>query len=353
MKKQRDGRITVKHTQLKFYCILVALSIFMATAFILVHYAMPSDGNLGEVGRALAIVGLALTFCAVFVVIFRAVYRRYVVKPVERLSTAAKQVADGDFSVKILPLRKDGKKDEFELLFDDFNVMVAELASTEILKNDFISNVSHELKTPLSIIQNFSTILQSDGLSESERKDYAGKISEATERLAVLVTNILQLSRLENQKIVVNKNSYNLSEQLCRCIIGFEQVWEEKNIEINTEFDQNVEVYSDENLLDIVWNNLLSNALKFTPENGIVDITVGAEDEYAVVSVKDSGCGMTEHDMRHIFDKFYQADTSHATKGNGLGLALVHEIIKLVNGEIVVDSSPDKGSLFTVKIKLK
>lgn len=352
MNKQRDSRITVKHTQLKFYCILVALSIVMASAFIMVHYAMPSDGTFGEAGRAFAIVGLALAICALYAVIFRFVYRRYVVKPVQKLSAAAKRVAEGDFSVSISPMRRDGKKDEFELLFDDFNVMVAELASTEILKNDFISNVSHELKTPLSIIQNFSTILQSDGLSEAERKEYAGKISEATERLAVLVTNILQLSRLENQKIVVNKNSYNLSEQLCRCIIGFEQVWETKNIEINTDFDQNAEIYSDENLLDIVWNNLLSNALKFTPENGVVDITARAEGGYAVVSIKDSGCGMTEHDVRHIFEKFYQADTSHATKGNGLGLALVNEIIKLVNGEINVCSSPNNGSLFTVKIQL-
>jgi len=262
-------------------------------------------------------------------------------------------IAAGDFSVRIPQHRRDGKKDEFQILFDDFNMMAQELASTEIMKTDFISNVSHELKTPISVIQNFSAMLQSEGLTDSERKEYAMKIHEATKRLSILVTDILQLSRLENQKIVVNKKSYNLSEQLCSCILGFEQVWENKNIELNSDLDENIELNSDENLLDIVWNNIISNALKFTPENGTVEVTAKRVDGYAVVSVKDNGCGMTEHDIKHVFDKFYQGDTSHAAQGNGLGLALVKRVMDIVGGDISVDSEVGSGSSFAVKIRRK
>lgn len=280
------------------------------------------------------------------------IYRQFIIKPLDKVRLAAKQVAAGDFSARIPQHRKAGKKDEFQILYDDFNMMATELASTEIMKTDFISNVSHELKTPISVIQNFSAMLQSEGITDDERKQYALKIHAATKRLSILVTDILQLSRFENQKIVANKKSYNLSEQLCRCILGFEQVWEDKNIELNSDLDDGLELNSDENLLDIVWNNLISNALKFTPENGTVEIMAKKSDGYAVVTVKDNGCGMSDHDVKHIFDKFYQADTSHATKGNGLGLALVKEIITLIQGEITVDSSQGIGSVFTVKLKL-
>lgn len=280
------------------------------------------------------------------------IYRQFIIKPLDKVRLAAKQVAAGDFSARIPQHRKDGKKDEFQILYDDFNMMATELASTEIMKTDFISNVSHELKTPISVIQNFSAMLQSEGITDDERKQYALKIHAATKRLSILVTDILQLSRLENQKIVANKKSYNLSEQLCRCMLGFEQVREDKNIELNSDLDDGLELNSDENLLDIVWNNLISNALKFTPENGTVEIMAKKSDGYAVVTVKDNGCGMSDHDVKHIFDKFYQADTSHATKGNGLGLALVKEIITLIQGEITVDSSQGIGSVFTVKLKL-
>lgn len=280
------------------------------------------------------------------------IYRQFIIKPLDKVRLAAKQVAAGDFSARIPQHRKDGKKDEFQILYDDFNMMATELASTEIMKTDFISNVSHELKTPISVIQNFSAMLQSEGITDDERKQYALKIHAATKRLSILVTDILQLSRFENQKIVANKKSYNLSEQLCRCMLGFEQVWEDKNIELNSDLDDGLELNSDENLLDIVWNNLISNALKFTPENGTVEIMAKKSDGYAVVTVKDNGCGMSDHDVKHIFDKFYQADTSHATKGNGLGLALVKEIITLIQGEITVDSSQGIGSVFTVKLKL-
>ena len=285
--------------------------------------------------------------------VFFALFRRYVImRPVRRLCQAAQQVAAGDFSVRLSPMRRDGKKDEFEVLFEDFNTMAEELSSTEMLKNDFISNVSHELKTPLSVIQNYATILQSDDLTEAERKEYSQRIGQAAGRLSTLVTNILQVNRLENQKIKPACKPFNLSEALSRCILNYDTLLEEKDIDLEVDFDQNLILNSDEELLDMVWNNLLSNAVKFTPEGGRIRIQMCRVGSAAEVTVADSGCGMDQETMRHIFDKFYQGDTSHATQGNGLGLALARRIVDLLGGTISVESTPEMGSAFTVRFPL-
>lgn len=350
-KEDRDLRITVNGTRTILYIIILCVTSALNSAFLFLNIKL---WNMLLPGPLIySIMGaFVILSSGILVFVIWIIYRQFIIKPLDKVRLAAKQVAAGDFSARIPQHRKAGKKDEFQILYDDFNMMATELASTEIMKTDFISNVSHELKTPISVIQNFSAMLQSEGITDDERKQYALKIHAATKRLSILVTDILQLSRFENQKIVANKKSYNLSEQLCRCILGFEQVWEDKNIELNSDLDDGLELNSDENLLDIVWNNLISNALKFTPENGTVEIMAKKSDGYAVVTVKDNGCGMSDHDVKHIFDKFYQADTSHATKGNGLGLALVKEIITLIQGEITVDSSQGIGSVFTVKLKL-
>lgn len=293
------------------------------------------------------IVGISVVVC-IMIAVFR---KRYLMVPVYRISEAARKVTQGDFSVRLKPMRRDGKKDEFEVLFDDFNTMVEELASTEMLKTDFVSNVSHEIKTPLAVIQNYATILQNDNMSEVERKEYLRKIGDASERLTILVTNILQVNRLENQKIKPVFKPFNLSEQMCRCIIGFDTLLDEKEIELDTQLDQNLIMKSDENLLDIVWNNLLSNAIKFTDKGGRIGVYIGKEVDKICVSVKDTGCGISEEAIKHIFDKFYQEDTSHATQGNGLGLALAKRIINLLDGEIVVESVLKEGTTFKVYFK--
>lgn len=346
-----DPRITAKRTSLSQYIVYCVFLSVYCMGFILIYNKMISNGDnvMYLVFASFTYILLANVVSVCLTAFFR---KRIFTKPMERLCGAAKKVAEGDFSVKIEPIRKDGKKDEFEVLFDDFNTMVAELQSVEMLKTDFISNVSHELKTPLAVIQNYSTMLQSDDLTVAERKEYSAKISETTKRMTDLVMNILQLSRLENQKITANKKPYVLIEQLCRCSLNFEKVLDEKEIEFETDFDESIILNSDEQLLDIVFNNLLSNALKFTDKGGTVRITAKEEKGYALISVADSGCGMTESEMKHIFEKFYQADISHATKGNGLGLALTKRIINLLDGSINVKSEIGKGSEFTVKLKL-
>lgn len=352
MKKKNKPTSIVRRNKLKFYCLFLLLILAIIGAFLAICFTMPGGSAYAELLRILALITMLLVAAGLLVGGFELMYNRYVVRPVEKLSDAAQKVAKGDFTVRLSPMHEAEKRDEFDALFENFNIMTAELASTEIMKKDFISNVSHEFKTPIAVIQNFSTILMSDCLSEEERRLYAGKISEATARLSLLITNILQLSRLENQKIVANRAQYNLSEQLCRCLIGFEQEWENKQIELETDFDQNIIVCSDESLLDIVWNNLLSNALKFTPAGGRVSVRVSQQEGRAVVCVADTGCGISARDLKHIFDKFYQADSSHAVRGNGLGLALVREILSLLGGSVRAESTLGAGTRFTVQLPL-
>lgn len=233
------------------------------------------------------------------------------------------------------------------------NRMTEELSGVETLRTDFIANVSHELKTPLSVIQNYGTLLQSKELSEEKRLEYAKSITNSSRKLADLITNILKLNRLENQQIYPKRNKYNLSEQLCECLLQFENVWEKSQIQIDTDLDEDVMVNGDMELLNIVWNNLFSNAFKFTEYGGNVSVCLKSDREFAIVKVSDTGCGMPPEVGKHIFDKFYQGDTSHATEGNGLGLALVKRIIDIIGGEISVSSTLGVGSTFTVKLKIK
>ena len=349
---RRDPRINAKSMTFRNYLLIFLFMLFFCGSHTGIYFLMRrrSDDLVYTVLSMMAyVVVISLAACAFF-----ALFRRYfLMRPIRRVCEAAQKVASGDFSVRLRPLRRDGKKDELEVLFEDFNTMAGELSSTEMLKNDFVSNVSHELKTPLAVIQNYATLLQSGDLTEAERKDYSRRIGEAAGRLSSLVTSILQVNRLENQKIRPAHRPFNLSEALSRCILNYDTLLENKNIALEVDLDQNLLLSSDESLLDMVWNNLLSNAVKFTPEGGKIRIQMYARDNAAVVTVSDSGCGMTRETLRRIFDKFYQGDSSHATQGNGLGLALAKRIIDLLGGDISVQSAPGKGSVFTVAFPIR
>lgn len=274
-----------------------------------------------------------------------------VTRPVRRIAAAAEKIMEGDLSVRIQPVRGIDPQDGFNAIIDSFNRMTEELSGIETLRTDFISNVSHELKTPLAVIQNYGTLLQQPDLPEAPRMEYAKTITDASRRLANLITNILKLNKLENQQIYPQKVIYNLGEQLCQCLLAFEDIWEKKGIEIDTDIEEDVLIASDTELLSLVWNNLISNALKFTPSGGHISICLVAEPDYAIVRVGDTGCGISPEVGAHIFEKFYQGDTSHATQGNGLGLALVKRVVDIVGGDISVESEVGKGSVFTVKIR--
>ena len=275
-------------------------------------------------------------------------------RPIRKLSEAARNIAKGDFSVRLTPQRKGRKRDFFDVMFDDFNTMAEELASIETLKSDFIANVSHELKTPLSVIQFYSGALQNNNLPPEERAEYIKTIQEATQKLSALVANILKLNKLENQEIMGQAKPYDLSEQLRRCVLSFMDVLEKKNILFEEDLDETSVCY-DSDMLEIVWNNLISNAIKFSDSGSAISISLKTQKDSAgkqntKVTITDSGCGMDEATQKHIFDKFYQGDTSHAKEGNGLGLALVKRTIDLLGGTISVNSVPGKGSTFIVTI---
>ena len=231
------------------------------------------------------------------------------------------------------------------------NQMAEELSGTETLRTDFIANVSHELKTPLAVMGNYAAMLQRPGITEEEKNDYARAISEAARKLAQLITNILKLNKLENQQIFPKTEEFDLSDQLCQSLLQFEDAWERKELNIETDMEDDVRIRSDAELLSLVWNNLISNAVKFTPNGGTVGVSLKTEGDSILVSISDTGCGMKPETGMHIFEKFYQGDTSHATQGNGLGLALVKRVMDILNGEIGVESVYGQGSTFTVKLK--
>jgi signal transduction histidine kinase len=236
-------------------------------------------------------------------------------------------------------------------MFDDFNTMTNELQSIETMKTDFIANVSHEIKTPLAIIQSYATALQNDTLTTDERSDYSKTIVDASKKLSLLVSNILKLNKLENQEILPEARSFDLGEQIRCCAVTFEDLWERYNISFEAELEE-INVSYDAPMLEIVWNNLFSNAIKFSNPGGSIFVSLKVKDGYAQASFSDTGCGMDEDTQKRIFDKFYQGDSSRSQEGNGLGLALVKKTIDLVGGSITVESKPEQGSVFTVCLKI-
>lgn len=272
-------------------------------------------------------------------------------RPVKHILSATKKITNGDFSVRIKPTHIPMSMNEFNPIIRDLNKMAEELSGIETLRSDFISNVSHEFKTPLAALQNYGTLLQQPDLSEEKRIEYAKSINRISRHLSDLTSNVLKLNKIENQSIYPKKQKLLLSEQLCECLLNFEEEWEEKKLEIETEIQEDVYIYSDAELLSHIWNNLISNAIKFTDNGGKISICLTEANGQIEVTVTDTGCGMTPETGKHIFEKFYQGDTSHATKGNGLGLALVKRVTDILGGEIIVESVLNKGSTFTVKLR--
>ena len=271
-------------------------------------------------------------------------------RPVKVITDTTEKIMQGDFSARI-PTMHGAGMDGFNQIGDAINAMCEELSGVETLRTDFIANVSHEMKTPLAVMQNYGTLLQAADLTDEKRMEYAKGVTDASRRLAEMMTNILKLNRLENQQIFPQTTEFDLGEQLCECLLQFENVWEKKNIEIETDIAEDVKIEADAELLSLVWNNLFSNAFKFTEQGGTVSLSLAATDHHAIIKVKDTGCGMSSEVGAHIFEKFYQGDTSHSVQGNGLGLALVKRVIDIMQGEIGVESAVGKGTTFTVKIR--
>ncbi|MDE6847645.1 MAG: HAMP domain-containing histidine kinase [Lachnospiraceae bacterium] len=270
--------------------------------------------------------------------------------PLHNMAEATGKVAKGDFSVYVPTIHTADKLDYLDVMIMDFNKMVEELGSIETLKTDFVSNVSHEMKTPISIINNYAQLLQTGKASEEQAKEYAKGIEDAAARLSSLISNILKLNKLEHQSITPEVKSYDVCRQLCESIFLFEDVIEEKGIELEADIEDAAMIKADASLMELVWNNLLSNAVKFTEREGIITIRQTSDVNFIRVSVSDTGCGISKANINRVFDKFYQGDTSHSTEGNGLGLALVKRVLELMDGEIRITSEEGKGSTFVVTL---
>ena len=354
----RKNRIIHKIVMgLYHYALFFLLVAFMVTCTMLLFMTVLTDTlSLNLTGENIG-VAAKLTFgnvilLSVIFTVIDAVRRKVTTERItKRIAEAAKRLVQGDFSVRIAPVNSFSADENFNEIIDCFNTMAEELSGVETLRTDFIANVSHEMKTPLSVMQNYGTLLQMPDLEETKRMEYAKGVAEGSRRLADMMTNILKLNKLEKQQIYPKTEKYDLGEQLCECLLQFENVWEGKSIEIETDIAENVKVSTDGELLSLVWNNLFSNAFKFTPEGGTVSLVLEATEHHAIVKVKDTGCGMSTEVGAHIFEKFYQGDTSHAMQGNGLGLALVKRVIDILNGEISVESVQGKGSTFIVKFR--
>lgn len=271
-------------------------------------------------------------------------------EPMHKMAEAARKVSEGDFSVYVPTIHTSDKLDYLDVMIIDFNKMVEELGSIETLKTDFVSNVSHEMKTPIAVMKNYAELLAADRIEDGQRKEYARAVENAATRLSELISNILRLNKLESQRMMPEMEDYDICRQLCECILQFEDIWEEREIELEADIEDVAIVKADESLMELVWNNLISNALKFTEPGGSVKISQTSDADSIRIAVSDTGCGMSRDSMDHIFDKFYQGDTSHSKEGNGLGLALVKRVLELMDGDIRVVSEEGKGSTFTVTL---
>lgn len=316
-----------------FTVILTGIGMELLTLF----GAIPSDHPV------ILILIFALS-CIVVGTIVSRLFGSEIVSSVEEITCLTKEVASGNYDVQ---LRKNYRIHEMNLLSDHFNTMTRQLASTEILRSDFISNVSHEFKTPLSAIEGYATLLQSPGLTQEQKQCYTANIIRNTRRLSTLTGNILQLSRLDTQKVEIRKETFSLDEQLREIVLLFESQWSEKHLDLDINLDP-VQICGSSELLAQVWQNLIGNAIKFGRDWGLLRLRLRQEGEQAVVTVEDDGIGMNEETQQRIFEKFYQGETSRASEGNGLGLTLANRIVTLHGGKIKVCSQPENGAVFTV-----
>lgn len=282
-------------------------------------------------------------------IIITAHLNRRLLSPIAELSRAMSLIAAGKFDLHIETKSKIG---EIREIYNNFNIMAKELSSTEVLQSDFVSSVSHEFKTPIAAVEGYAMLLQDNSLAEEEKREYLDKILFNTRRLSELVGNILLLSKLDNQTIQNQRALYRLDEQVRKALLMLEQKWTEKE----TEFDINLEkivYFGHESLLLHVWTNLIDNAIKFGPKNGLIKIRLKKFDEQIRFEIEDEGIGISEEDSKHIFDRFYQSDDSHRGEGNGLGLALVKRIIDICSGSIEVKSKTGCGSKFIVYLPVQ
>lgn len=328
--------ITIYFTLLIFLVTLLTIVFSSVISYILDRF-FHTTVYISETGWIILFTMILGAAVAIFV-------SRILLAPIRKLGDAMNRVAERDFTIRLEPKSKITQIND---IYENFNLMTSELGATEILQTDFVSNVSHEFKTPINAIEGYAMLLQEQGLPPEEQSEYIEKILFNTKRLSELVGNILLLSKLENQAIPQKKKPYRLDEQIRRAILLLESKWTKKNIAFDIELEK-ITCKGNESLMLHIWTNLLDNAIKFNSDGGTVKMRLYQKNGNIVFTISDSGCGISESDCKHIFDKFYQSDGSRKDEGSGLGLALVKRLTELWGGSIDVESSLGNGTTFTV-----
>jgi signal transduction histidine kinase len=322
--------------------IVVSLALTFGVIFILLKLKI---GTITAIVTSSAYMSIFATIVGIGIAAYTSTK---MLSPIVKINDATKKVARGDFSVR---LEEKSIAKEIEEIATSFNIMVKELSNTETLRTDFVSNVSHEFKTPLSAIEGYATLLQDERLSKDEQALYVSRILENTSRLSKLTQSILSLSQLENQEIVLQQETFMLDEQIRRVLLGYEPLWEEKELNIDLALKA-TPYYGSKSLLAQVWSNLIDNAIKFSQPGGMLSISCDSVDDKVVVRIRDTGIGMSKEVCQRAFDKFFQGDRSHSVQGSGLGLALVRRIVSLCGGTIGIMSKEGKGTEITVSLNV-
>lgn len=325
------------------FCVLLLSNLITGSSYVaLMLFGLVPFPFLTTLMHPIMLLPISIVIGTILSVLVSARFQR----PLRDMVAATRRVSKGDFAVRV---EEGSGIDEVDELQRSFNDMAAELGSIELFKKDFINNFSHEFKTPIVSIRGFARQLQRSDLTDEQRCEYAGIIAEEADRLANLSTSILLLSKLENQNIVTDKSLFRMDEEIRDSVLLLEKQWTEKELELSLEMEE-VTFNGNAELLSHVWMNLIGNAIKFSPQGGTLEVACWREGNSVCFAVRDEGPGMDAETQRHIFDKFYQGDASHGAKGYGLGLALVKRIVLLCHGEVMVDSKPGQGSLFTVRL---
>ncbi len=344
MNKKRHSTIWIYFTSIVFATI-VAVFIFISTICFLLFSLniIQIEPHGRRIPLFLFFVGSVLLGCIIALYV-----GKVIIQPIQKIGKAFHELSEGNFSIRV---SENEQIAEIREIAEQFNAMTHDLSHIETLRTDFVANVSHEFKTPISSIEGYATLLQNRSLSAEKHDHYVEKILDNSRRLTNLTSNMLLLSKLENQEMVLDNKSFRLDEQIRKTILLLEDKWSEKNIQFDMELPLQM-YYGSEQLLERVWSNIIDNAIKFSAFDGMIRIGMEATQCEISVTVTDHGEGMPEDVIKYIFEKFYQGDSSRKAKGNGLGLALVKRIVDICKGKIEVESKLGQGSSFTVTLPL-
>lgn len=340
MRKKLFSQLWIYFVAITFLMMVIVLSVFVGLLFMINHFQLLAPEREGHLFPFYFIIFLSLVIGAALSVFVG----KRILQPIGDLRQAMSKVAKGDF---VIQLKEQQQMEDVKELYHDFNVMVKELSSIETLRNDFVSTVSHEFKTPIATIKGYVQLLQNEALSPEERQIYLERMLDGTQQLTHLTDNILKLSKLENQGLGLDFQPFRLDEQIREVILFLQPKWEQLNLTLDLDLPR-TDYYGNEEFLYQVWLNLMDNAIKYSPKNSNIYVHLKNEETGQVLTISDEGIGMTKEVADRIFDKFYQSDTSRKTKGNGLGLALAKQIVELHHGTIKVNSSLNKGSNFKI-----